>query len=96
MTYVNLVYDGFGVNYLRKYLRKSSSVSLLRCESVDAKDLQHELLSEYEEQTLLRETQAGDEFARERLILCNLRFVQSIVQQYLYSLNQTITIGDRK
>ena len=51
-------------------------------DSVYAKSLQHELLSESEEQTLLYQTQAGDENAREKLILLNLRLVRSIVQQY--------------
>ncbi|MDE0483869.1 MAG: sigma-70 family RNA polymerase sigma factor [Candidatus Poribacteria bacterium] len=72
------LYDEYGVNYLRK----SSSVSSKRSESVYAKDLDHELLADYEEEQLLREAQAGDEFARERLILCNLRLVRSIVQRY--------------
>lgn len=72
------IYDGAGVNYLRE----SSSAASMRSESVYAKDLQHELLSEYEEQTLLRETHAGDAFAREKLILSNLRLVRFVVQQY--------------
>ncbi len=54
----------------------------MRHESIYAKNLEHELLYEYEEQTLLRESQAGDEFAREKLILCNLKLVRSIVLQY--------------
>lgn len=72
------LYDEFGVNYLRE----SSSVSSKRSESVYSKDLDHELLADYEEEQLLREAQAGDEFAREKLILCNLRLVRSIVQRY--------------
>ena len=51
-------------------------------ESVYAKSLDHELLSEYEEQALLHQAQAGDESAREKLILLNLRLVHSIAQQY--------------
>lgn len=51
-------------------------------ESVYAKSLDHELLSQYEEQALLYQAQAGDENARERLILLNLRLVKSVAQQY--------------
>lgn len=51
-------------------------------ESVYAKALDHELLSEVEEQQLLREAQAGDDNAREKLILCNLRLVRSVVLKY--------------
>lgn len=72
------IYDGVGINYLKE----SASAASMRSESVYAKDLRHELLSEYEEQTLLRETQAGDAFAREKLILSNLRLVRFVVQQY--------------
>lgn len=49
---------------------------------VYTKELNHEILADYEEQQLLRETQAGDENARERLILANLRLVRFVVQQY--------------
>ncbi|GEM_PF-376490 len=72
------LYDGFGANYLRE----ASSVTSMRRESVYAKALDHELLYEYEEQQLLSQAQAGDEFAREKLILCNLRLVRFVVQQY--------------
>lgn len=51
-------------------------------ESVYAKNLDHELLADYEEVMLLSQAQDGDEDAREKLILSNLRFVRSIVQQY--------------
>ena len=51
-------------------------------ESVYAKSLQHELLSEYEEQALLYQAQSGDDNAREKLILLNLRLVRSIAEQY--------------
>ncbi|MDE0634760.1 MAG: hypothetical protein OXI43_02750 [Candidatus Poribacteria bacterium] len=54
----------------------------MRQEAVYAKALEHEILADYEEQQLLRETQAGDENARERLILANLRLVRFVVQQY--------------
>ena len=54
----------------------------MRNESVYAKELQHELLYAFEEQSLLRQAQAGDELALEKLILCNLRLVNSIVQKY--------------
>ncbi len=54
----------------------------MRHESVYAKELNHEILKVYEEQQLLRETQAGDENAREKLILVNLRLVRSVVQKY--------------
>jgi len=57
-------------------------VSSVRCEAVYAKELNHEILAEYEEQQLLRETQAGDENAREKLILVNLRLVRSVAQKY--------------
>ena len=53
-----------------------------RTESVYAKELEHELLSEYEEYQLLRDAQSGDENAREKLLLLNLRLVRSIVQKY--------------
>lgn len=56
--------------------------SVNRTESVYAKELEHELLSEYEEYQLLRDAQSGDENARERLFLLNLRLVRSIVQKY--------------
>lgn len=51
-------------------------------ESVYAKSLDHELLSEREEQTLLSQAQSGDENAREKLILLNLRLVYSIARKY--------------
>lgn len=51
-------------------------------ELIYAKSLQHELLSEYEEQALLYQAQAGDENAREKLIMLNLRLVYSIARQY--------------
>ncbi|MYF98008.1 sigma-70 family RNA polymerase sigma factor [Candidatus Poribacteria bacterium] len=54
----------------------------MRHEAVYAKELNHEILAEYEEQQLLRETQAGDENAREKLILVNLRLVRSVAQKY--------------
>lgn len=54
----------------------------MRSESIYAKHLQHELLYEFEEHQLLREAKAGDKYALEKLILCNLRLVHSIVQQY--------------
>ena len=54
----------------------------MRNASVYAKNLQHELLYTFEEQSLLRQAQAGDELALEKLILCNLKLVHSIVQQY--------------
>ena len=54
----------------------------MRDEAVYAKELNHEILADYEEQQLLRETQAGDENAREKLILANLRLVRSVAQQY--------------
>lgn len=57
-------------------------VMSVRNESVYAKDLQHELLYAFEEQSLLRQAQAGDELALEKLILCNLKLVRSIVKQY--------------
>ena len=47
--------------------------------------LQHELLSKYEEQTLLHQAQEGDENARDKLIMLNLRFVYSIAQKYANS-----------
>ena len=56
--------------------------SVNRTESVYAKELEHELLSKYEEYQLLRDAQSGDENARERLLLLNLRLVRSIVQKY--------------
>ena len=54
-------------------------------ELIYAKSMQHELLSEYEEQTLLYQAQAGDENARDRLIMLNLRLVYSIAQKYANS-----------
>lgn len=51
-------------------------------ELIYAKSLQHELLSEYEEQTLLYQAQSGDENARDKLIMLNLRLVYSIAQKY--------------
>lgn len=51
-------------------------------QSVYVKALDHELLSEAEELQLLREAQAGDENAREKLILCNIKLVHSVVKQY--------------
>lgn len=53
-----------------------------RTQPIYAKMLDHELLSVYEEQSLLREAQAGDENAREKLILCNMKLVQAVVKQY--------------
>ena len=44
--------------------------------------MNHELLSPAEERTLLRAAQTGDDDARERLILCNLRLVHSIAETY--------------
>ncbi len=55
----------------------------MRSESIYAKHLQHELLYEFEEHQLLREAKAGDKYALEKLTLCNLRLVHSIVQQYV-------------
>lgn len=57
----------------------------MRNESVYAKELQHEVLYAFEEQSLLRQAQAGDELALEKLILCNLRLVNFIVQKYAKS-----------
>ena len=57
----------------------------MRNESVYAKELQHELLYAFEEQSLLRQAQAGDELALEKLILCNLKLVNFIVQKYAKS-----------
>ena len=54
-------------------------------ELIYAKSMQHELLSEYEEQALLYQAQAGDENARDRLIMLNLRLVYSIAQKYANS-----------
>ena len=54
-------------------------------ELIYAKSLQHELLSEYEEQALLYQAQTGDENARDRLIMLNLRLVYSIAQKYANS-----------
>ena len=54
-------------------------------ELIYAKSLQHELLSEYEEQTLLHQAQSGDENARDKLIMLNLRLVYSIAQMYANS-----------
>ena len=51
-------------------------------ESLYAKSLDHELLSEREEQSLLSQSQSGDEDAREKLILLNLRLVHSIARKY--------------
>ena len=51
-------------------------------ESIYAKSLQHELLSENEEQALLYQAHSGDDNAREKLILLNIRLVRSIAQQY--------------
>lgn len=51
-------------------------------ELVYAKSLQHELLSEYEEQTLLHQAQSGDAHARDKLIMLNLRLVYSVAQKY--------------
>lgn len=51
-------------------------------ELIYAKSLDHELLSEYEEHALLYQAQAGDENAREKLIMLNLRLVYSIARQY--------------
>lgn len=53
-----------------------------RTECIYAKALEHELLSESEELQLLREAQVGDENAREKLILCNIKLVHSVVKQY--------------
>lgn len=52
------------------------------CEFIYLKALDHELLSEYEEQMLIEKAQAGDPNARERLILCNLRLVHSVARKY--------------
>lgn len=65
----------------------------MRNESVYAKDLQHELLYAFEEQSLLRQAQAGDELALEKLILCNLKLVNSIVRQYA-NLNPHVSADD--
>lgn len=54
-------------------------------ELIYAKSMQHELLSEYEEQALLYQAQSGDENARDRLIMLNLRLVYSIAQKYANS-----------
>ncbi len=64
-----------------------------RNESVYAKELQHELLYAFEEQSLLRQAQAGDELALEKLILCNLKLVNSIVQKYA-KLNPHVSADD--
>ena len=50
---------------------------------VYAKNLEHELLSEYEEVMLLQQARDGDPNAREKLILSNLRLVHSVVQRYV-------------
>lgn len=65
----------------------------MRNESVYAKDLQHELLYAFEEQSLLRQAQAGDELALEKLILCNLKLVNSIAQKYA-KLNPHVSADD--
>lgn len=56
-------------------------IGVLR-ESVYAKSLQHELLSENEEHALLYQAHDGDDNAREKLILLNLRLVRAIAMQY--------------
>ena len=56
-----------------------------------AKALKHELLSE--ELQLLREAQAGDENAREKLILCNIKLVHSVIKQY-ENLNRGVSADD--
>lgn len=58
------------------------SSRLERTECIYARALEHELLSEAEELQLLREAQAGDENAREKLILCNIKLVHSVVSRY--------------
>lgn len=65
----------------------------MRNESVYAKELQHELLYAFEEQSLLRQAQAGDELALEKLILCNLKLVNFIAQKYA-KLNPHVSADD--
>lgn len=62
-------------------------------ELIYAKELSHELLSEYEEHILLQEAQSGDADAREKLILSNLRLVHSIVKKYV-NVERGITSDD--
>ena len=62
-------------------------------QSVYVKALDHELLSEAEELQLLRDAQAGDENAREKLILCNIKLVHSVVKQY-ENLNRGVSVDD--
>lgn len=48
-------------------------------------------LSPDEEANLAKQIKQGDKFAKERLILCNLRFVVSVAKQYQ---NHGLTLGD--
>ena len=59
--------------------------------SLYAEALKHDILSADEEQQLLRQAQSGDAKAHERLILCNLQLVHSIVMNYV---RRTIGITD--